>query len=65
MAEIVPAGPQGAAELRVLCGMFRRRTVVVPVADIREIEPDRLRLTLGRELTPDVVDARHVTRRPD
>ncbi len=67
VAEIVPGGSHGAAELVVLCGMFRRRRVTIPATAIREIEPDRLRLTLGRELPAahgaDVVDARHVARR--
>lgn len=67
VAEIVPAGPHGRAELLVLCGMFRRRRVHVPAADIRDIEPDRLRLTLARELPggneADVVDARRLIHR--
>ena len=67
VAEIVPAGPHGAAELVVLCGMFRRRRARVPATEIRQIEPDRLRLTLEHELPGgrdgDVVDARRVVRR--
>jgi hypothetical protein len=67
VAEIVPAGPHGGAELVVLCGMFRRRRVRVPAADIRTIEPDRLRLTLEHELPGgregDVVDARRFVHR--
>jgi hypothetical protein len=67
VAEIVPRHPHGTAELLVLCGMFRRRRVAVPAADVKKIEPDLMRLTLAHELPggreADVVDARHVVRR--
>ena len=67
VAEIVPGGSHGTAELVILCGMFRRRRTRVPATEIRQIEPDRLRLTLVHELPGgregDVVDARRVVRR--
>jgi hypothetical protein len=59
VAEIVQRPPQGTAELLVLCGMFRRRTVVIPASAVRMIEPDKLRVTLSYDATvADVVDAR-------
>ena len=60
VAEIVPRASPGTAELVVLCGMFRRRRVAIPVSAVRRIEPDLKRLTISDDTAAvgDVVDAR-------
>jgi hypothetical protein len=63
VAQVLPGASPDETRLVVAGGLFRRRSVIVPVDLVAEIEPERKRIVLAalpqqtRSAAPDVVSA--------
>jgi hypothetical protein len=71
VAEVLPGASPDEARLVVAGGLFRRRSVTIPVELVAEVQPDRKRIVLSalpqpaRGATPDVVSAAKPIRAPE
>lgn len=63
VAEVLPGTAPEESRLVVASGLFRRRSLIVPVELVSEVEPERKRIVLAslpqpaRSAVPDVVSA--------